>query len=164
MHSITNKGAAARRLPAVCAVAALVLGIAGCNAGPKSTVPLVPASGKVTLDGAPLGEAVLEFIPVGETHGQGGNARTNPDGGYTAATPFGEPGLAAGAYMVVISKRALPQGATPPEKNLPPAYSPYQEVLSPAYSDRVATTLNATVPATGEATNNFPLNSGPPPS
>src|SRR4051794_2865052 len=116
-----------RSLPALAGMAALLLGIAGCSQTPRSEVPLVPASGKVTLDGKPLPEADIEFIPEGDTRGQGGSARTNADGGYLAATPFGEAGLSSGIYKVVISKRELPKGMAPPAEEVPPAYSPYQE-------------------------------------
>jgi hypothetical protein len=51
-----------RRFPSVrvavgCAVLAALVGVAGCG------VKRIPASGKVTLDGQPMTEGVLQFIP-----------------------------------------------------------------------------------------------------
>ena len=128
-----------------------LLGLAGCS-GQQSTVPLVPAKGSVTIDGAPLPEAVVQFIPTGDTRGQGGSALTDAEGTYKAATTFGEPGLPAGDYKVVISKRALPKGAGGTA-----AIGPESEALAPTYSDQAKTTLKASIPVGGEATNNFAL-------
>ncbi|MDR3633274.1 MAG: carboxypeptidase-like regulatory domain-containing protein [Isosphaeraceae bacterium] len=143
---------AARYVQAAIWGAALLLGAAGCGGGQQSTVALVPAVGTVTIDGAPLPEAVVQFIPAGETRGQGGSGLTNAEGAYKAATPFGEPGLPTGEYKVVISKRALPTGT-----GAAAAAGPDAEVLAPAYSDMAKTTLKARVPAGGEATNDFAL-------
>lgn len=143
------------------AMALLLLGAIGCgDKGQKSTLPLTIASGKVTLDGKPLPEAELEFIPIGDTRGQGGAAVTNQDGLYLATTPFGEEGLIAGEYTVVVSKRVLPAGVhfdTPPDKTLPPADNPYREILPPKYSDRLSSMLTMKVPSSGDAMNNFVL-------
>lgn len=139
----------------------LILGAAGCGSSEQqSSLPLTIATGKVTLDGKPLPEAELEFIPTGDTRGQGGAAVTNEDGRYMATTPYGESGLTAGEYKVVVSKRVLPANVhfdTPPDKSLPPADNPYQESLPPKYSDRLASTLTMSVPANGDALNNFIL-------
>jgi hypothetical protein len=131
--------------------AAFLLAAAGCGSGQKSIVALVPASGTVTIDGTPLAEAVVQFIPMGDTKGQGGSALTDTEGTYKALTTFGEPGLPAGEYKVVISKRDSKGGAA--------VAGPESEVLPAAYSDRVKTTLKASIPAGGEATNNFALRS-----
>ena len=46
------------RIGVGCALVAVLVGVAGC-----SGVKRVPASGTVTLDGQPLNEGVLEFVP-----------------------------------------------------------------------------------------------------
>jgi hypothetical protein len=161
--NIESNRSAAPRPRAAALVTALALGFAGCTKEQKSVVDLVPASGKVTLDGSPLAEAELEFIPEGGTRGQGGAALTNADGTYTANTPYGEPGLAAGEYKVVISKLVLAEGMTsenPADRSLPPADNPYREVLSPAYSDRMISSLRARVAPDKPSINNFLLKSG----
>jgi hypothetical protein len=142
-----------------CLAAAALVAAAGCGSSQKSTLALVPAVGKVTVDGAPLPEALVEFIPSGDTRGQGGTALTDDDGGYEARTPFGERGLPAGEYKVVISKRNLPEPTESGEA--PPAsVGPEVETLASAYSDPKRTTLKANVPPNGEAVNNFALQGG----
>lgn len=152
-----NFYAAARRSLAAAWGLTLLLGAAGCGGTQKSAVALVPAYGKVTVDGAPLADAVLEFIPSGETRGQGGTATTDADGLYRAKTHFGEPGLPVGEYKVVVSKREEHGGKYADEDFPPASIGPEAETLSPSYSDPKKTTLKASVPASGDATNDFPL-------
>ena len=45
------------RVGALCALLAALVGVAGCG------IKRIPTSGKVTLDGQPLTEGVLQFIP-----------------------------------------------------------------------------------------------------
>jgi hypothetical protein len=149
--------AAARRLAPSAWVVALVLGMAGCNGDGKPDLPLTPVTGKVTLGDAPLAEAVLEFIPVGATGGQGGSAITKADGSYLAITAFGDQGLPAGDYQVVISKQEFPKGAAPPDKDATRATSPFREVLPPVYSNRARSNLKAKVSPGAESINNFEL-------
>jgi hypothetical protein len=148
MDIVTNRLAAARKPRAAVGFAALMLGLAGCGGDQGSDVPLVPALGKVTLDGKPLADANLVFIPIGSTKGGGGNAKTTAEGSYSVATPLGEPGLPVGEYKVVISKMELANGAVPPtssDKPLPGGTK--DEQLSPTYADRDGTILRATVAA-----------------
>ncbi len=144
----------------------LAIGLVGCG-GPeqKSGLPLIPVAGTVTLDGQPLADADLQFIPEGDTKGQGGYGRTGRDGSYTVSTPFGEPGLAAGAYRVVIQKLVAPASSAasgPIDPNIPPIESPYREALPLIYSDQNATTLRATVPPDPPKPSNFALKSAIP--
>jgi hypothetical protein len=128
---------------------ALAVVLVGCGGSEqKSNVPLIPVIGKVMLDGQPLDEADVNFYPEGDTQGQGGYARTGKDGTYKASTPFGEPGLAAGSYRVVIQKLVTPDGKPftgSVDPNVPPIEAPYSEVLPPTYSDQTSSILTATV-------------------
>ena len=128
---------------------ALALMLVGCGTqAQKSDVPLVPANGTVTLDGQPLADADVQFIPEGDTLGQGGYGRTGQDGTFQASTPFGEAGLATGAYRVVIQKFVSPDGSAftgSIDPNVPPIEASYREALPPIYSDQDASTLKATV-------------------
>jgi hypothetical protein len=142
----------------------LGLGFVGCGPEQKTAVPLFPVHGTVTLDGKPLAGADLRFIPEGETPGQGGAARTAPDGTYTLSTPLGEPGAPAGDYRVVIEKHEAPPGAGPPDPNVPPIESAFRELLPPSYSDPAQSTLKATVTPSGSTTADFALKSAPRPA
>ncbi len=110
------------------ALAALaLLGIVGCG-GAK----YAPVSGRVTLDGQPLADAVVIFQPIGDPKSPGGPGsagKTNANGEYTLQVV--EPGRRAGAlvgkHQVQISTRiTAPSGddssKTPPDR-VPAKYS-----------------------------------------
>jgi hypothetical protein len=79
---------------AVFVFAFLLWTVGGC--GPASDRAAV--KGKVTIDGAPLPEGVIEFVPLDKQKGQpGGSAIEN--GQYAIAA---EKGLASGDYLVQI--------------------------------------------------------------
>lgn len=141
---------------------AVLLGVVGCGDGPGD-MTLIPSTGQVTLDGKPLADADLEFFPIGEkTRGFGGSARTDAEGKFSAMSPPGKPGLPAGEYGVVISKRVLPPGAPTPAPDAPPVERADRETLPPWYSDRAEwerVKLTFTVPDTGTASKDFPLTS-----
>jgi|EndMetStandDraft_5_1072996.scaffolds.fasta_scaffold81103_2 hypothetical protein len=61
---------AARERPYAVA-AAMVLGIAicGCGGGPPDAQPRIAVSGTITLDGQPLNNAVIRFVPLAEVKG-----------------------------------------------------------------------------------------------
>ncbi len=138
--------------------AALVLGLlvlgSGCNSydGP----PLHPVSGTVTLDGQPLANAGVMFLPRGDTRGNACLAMTDASGKYTLKTEEGGmPGAAEGEFAVTISKMKDPPAGQPAA-----AETGIEETLSAKYWDSAQTILTAKVPA-GGATLDFPLVSNP---
>jgi hypothetical protein len=86
-------------------VLSLLLAFAiGCGSGPK----LVPVSGVVTLNGKPLGEAVIQFLPDPPTEdAHPADDVTDPEGNYQAETK-GRSGVVPGKYRVVITKDNTP--------------------------------------------------------
>ena len=116
---------------------------AGCGGGSSG---LVPVTGTVTLNDAPLPNALVSFIPTGDTPGQGGTARTGRDGKYALVSPQGEKGIPPGQYRVVVSRPLNPDGSEP-DPNVPPIESRAGESLPPEYSDRDATQLAERVSA-----------------
>jgi len=90
---------------------ATVSGLSGCGGGPR----LVPVTGNVTLNGKPLGEAGIVFIPdASNTEGLAGNDQTGPAGNYKAMTQ-GRSGLVPGKYKVVITKMPVDTRKIPEE-------------------------------------------------
>jgi len=118
----------------------LLLILAGCGT-PDGTVKV---TGTVTQDGTGLSNALVTFIPVGDTPGFGGSGATGPDGKYTLTPSRGGKGIAPGEYKVTIS-RVLQRDGSPPDPKKPPIESNARETLPASYSDRKATTLQATV-------------------
>ena len=121
-----------------------VAGILILGAGCGSDEGLTSASGTVTLDGAPLAGATVEFHPQSPT-GIDGVAETNTEGKYEIRTFQGKRGSLPGSYKVVVTKKELPPGYDP-EKG---AYDPMKlkELVPAPYFDPEKTTLTATVEA-----------------
>lgn len=87
---------------AVVATAASLLGASGCG-GPKRP-KIYPTTGTVTLDGKPLADATVSFVP---TSGPPSDGRTDASGKYVIMTA-GEPGAPFGACKVTVSKHTSP--------------------------------------------------------
>jgi hypothetical protein len=142
------------------ALALVALATAGCQSnGP----PLVPVSGKVTLDGKPLAGKTLKFLPEPGTPGQGAGATTDAAGGYAllAARPGAtrdEAGAPPGSYRVVVVEPMFPidlpvQDANDPSAapavGLPSAAPRKKQEIPAVYTKPETTPLRAEVPAGG---------------
>jgi hypothetical protein len=109
-----------------CFAAALLLVVTGCSE------PLV--EGTVTIDGQPLPEGYIAFVP--ETSGQGGGSNI-VNGKYTVHT-------VAGKYKVEITaSKMLP--LPPGQKGMDGATEEVRQYLPARYNTQ--TELTATVPA-----------------
>ena len=120
-----------RFLPAVLLLATL----AGCKKSSEFDV-----SGTITIDHQPLANGDIRLIPINNTPGLGGSARTDTNGKFTLTSAQGGKGIAAGEYKVVISKRKRPDGSDA-DPNAPPIESDARESLPPIWSDETQTTL-----------------------
>lgn len=86
---------------------ALLAVVAGCD----TTPPLAQVSGVVLLDGKPLDEVVVEFLPDPDhdTHGQRSTATTDPQGHFMLTCDDGRPGAVIGTHRVLVQDpRAFP--------------------------------------------------------
>ncbi|SIO36213.1 hypothetical protein SAMN05444166_4100 [Singulisphaera sp. GP187] len=80
----------------------VLLGMIGCGSDPDSAIKLVPVKGTVTLDGKPMANAMISFIPeAGNDASTAGGDTTGPDGNYLAQYR-NRNGLAPGKYKVTI--------------------------------------------------------------
>jgi hypothetical protein len=124
----------------------LLFAVAGC--GSKA----VPVSGKVTLDGQPLANAVIAFVGDRDTHGLGAGAegKTDANGNYTLRIlEKNLDGALPGKYKVVISVVETENS----ESNAKPAER--KEKVPEMYNSR--TELKFEVPSGGTSTANFDL-------
>jgi hypothetical protein len=110
-----------RRAFVLAAVAVLAAGCSG-RTGSKYAALLVPAAGRVTLEGRPLAAATVLFIPLASAAGQvGATAFTDADGRYGAITPLPNTaarrskGMVPGRYRVVLRKLVMADGGAVPE-------------------------------------------------
>jgi len=139
---------------------ALLLSIAvGCGkAGPEAP-PLVPVSGTVTLDGKPLANASVTFLPVAGTSGaRSPYGFTGPDGRYELMYDNEHKGSPEGSFEVVCNKWVMPDGSDFPRDSGQSPIEVARELLPPNYSQEGMSELKATVPA-GGGTIDFELKS-----
>ena len=84
-------------------VSLMWLGVIGCSGDPDSAVKLVPVRGTVLLNGKPMADASVSFIPEpGNKVSTAGGDTTGPEGNYVARYR-GRFGLSPGKYKVMIT-------------------------------------------------------------
>jgi hypothetical protein len=121
----------------------VLLLVAGCGTPPEQRVLV---TGSVKWKNEKLAGALVTFMPIGDTPGGGGTARTEPDGSFTVTDVRGAPGIPPGEYKVWISLRLLPDGSR--EKEAKGAEdSLAREQLPEVYSSPDQTTLSEKVSA-----------------
>jgi hypothetical protein len=122
----------------------------GCG-GPKQDLPeVVPVSGTVTLDGKPLANATVTFIPVGTTRGGTCLGVTDDSGRYEMSAGNGRKGTPVGEFRITCTKWVMPDGSDyPKDSQVSPLETNARELLPERYTNEYATELKATVPAAG---------------
>jgi hypothetical protein len=111
---------------------ALLLLTAGCQSKSK----FAPVSGKVTLDGKPLVNAMVSFQPIAKEDeaiaGIGSSGKTNENGEFILTAATGEKGAIIGKHRVVISRveespgtgdERPPRGGWPQKDKVPARYN-----------------------------------------
>jgi hypothetical protein len=134
----------------------LVVCCLGCNRydGP----PLHPVNGTVTLDGKPLANAGVMFLPRETTRGNACLGITDASGKYVLKPERGGgEGCQEGTFAVTISKMKDPP---PAAGEVAAAETGTEETLPARYWDSAHTVLSAKVPA-GGASIDFQLDSKP---
>ncbi|MDR0520551.1 MAG: DUF4198 domain-containing protein [Planctomycetaceae bacterium] len=85
--------------------------LSGCGSSSTNIAGLVPAAGTVTLNGQPLADAGITFVPT-ELSRRAAGAKTDAAGKFTVSTLNPSDGIAPGEYRVVISKQDEKPAAT----------------------------------------------------
>ena len=119
-------------------------------------VKFAPVSGRVTINGEPLVNAVVSFQPVkpeggGATPAPESTGKTDKNGEFTLGTATGQKGAWVGKHTVHISKLAIVEGDDRPRRGGPP-----QGESVPFRYNRDST-LEFDVPDGGSTEANFPL-------
>jgi len=107
------------------AVLVAVLCCIGCH---KSEVELGGVEGKVTLDGQPLPDATVRFIPQGTGKGRAAFGKTDAEGHYKLLYSAGANGAVVGNVRVEITT-ADPDSPKSKEK-VPARYNANSELVS----------------------------------
>jgi hypothetical protein len=130
----------------------LALLLAGCGKGYKTA----PVSGKVTLGGSPLPNAMVQFVPEG-AGGKGplpsSVGTTDKDGHYSLVLDNSSKtkGAVVGKHKVIIT---LGAGGAPTDTD---SERKWHKQLHEKYSNYRKTELQCDVPATGREDANFSL-------
>lgn len=136
---------------------ASLMGVIGCS-GAASEGGDVPVVGNIKVDEQTASNALVTYIPQGNTPGHGGSGVTDSTGRYEVASPQGKKGLPPGQYKVTVSRRLNPDGS-PPDPNVPPIESNARETLSPKYSERDKTELSVNISTGDKRSFDFSLSS-----
>lgn len=141
----------------------LFLLIAGCGGGGGGIAPKLPepvsAKGQVMLDGQPLSDASVFYVPSGTGMGSGATGVTDANGNYEMALDTGAKGVVPGNYKVWISRLVDPNNKpVVATAGQPPADLAARESLPPKYSDITNTMLKISVSPQGGVFD-FKLNS-----
>lgn len=158
-------------IPKVLLAALAAFFLNGCsgNGGGGSRLTVYPVSGKITLSGAPVSNAIVMFSPKGQQPAATG--QTDAEGKYQLTTyDVANDGAAEGEYLVMVIKQAAPAasasepagGHGAPRAHTAPARGKKAEtasgsILPPKYSDRNSSDLAATVKDSGENKFDFDL-------
>jgi hypothetical protein len=118
-----------QRMPclALLIYAIVLAGLAGCGTATPKIPNTVPFSGKVTLDGAPLDDALVTFIlPDGKKGALNAYAKTDKEGKYELKVGVGrteKPGAIPGTYKVTVNRAFTTlQPSKPPPLPMPEKY------------------------------------------
>jgi len=76
----------------------------GCGGSAGSLRGLAPCKGTVTLDGVPLSDALVMFIPVDGGEMRAASAQTDASGGFTMSTLQPQDGVTPGKFAVTVVK------------------------------------------------------------
>lgn len=105
-------------------IAALSLTAAGCS----SKTPLASVSGVVMLDGKPMPEALVEFLPDSDkgTHGPVSGGMTDAEGRFQLVCYEGKlPGAVVGRHRILVQDaRSIPQAVSDATPVKPPPPKP----------------------------------------
>jgi hypothetical protein len=134
----------------------------GCSSSDKRNRFVEYVEGIVTMDGTPLDNASIQFIPKTEGKGESAGGYTNANGKYTLSSLNGNPGKGAlaGEYIVLISKTiSVPisrakyeEGEAPPEE--------LKQLVPAVYQNRNKPFFEVTV-VKGKNVHNFEVKSKP---
>ena len=131
-------------------VLACLVWMAGCGGGDTGTTQkLVAVSGTLKIDGAPISNAIVNFIPEGTTSGDSFYGTTDDAGEFLLSSRTGQEGCGVGLYKVIFSKMAMKDGSPSPEGS-DAITSGATEQIPPKFNNPEMSQVMADVPEGGK--------------
>jgi hypothetical protein len=135
----------------------------GCSPSSKRNLPVEYVEGIITMDGVPLDNAFVLFVPKTEGQGEAASGYTNAQGKYTLTSLNGNlnKGALPGDYIVLITKTiSVPiTGAVHEEGDAPLEES--KSFVPAVYNNRSKPLLEVTVVVKGKNMFNFDVKTKP---
>jgi hypothetical protein len=133
----------------------LLLFLYGCR--PSGLTGLVPCSGTLTLEGTPLNDASVTFIPNQETNDseqRNAFAKTDSAGHFTMTTLKENDGVYPGKYWIIVTKyeqsgQFVKTGEVNSETGKDILFEPAINRLPARYENYLESKLEVTVPVSG---------------
>jgi hypothetical protein len=136
----------------------LLLGLVLTGTGCDSSGRLTPVRGVVTLDGKPVDNATVIFMPQQSGSGKQATGQTSPDGSFQLTTRNTNDGALPGEYRVIVQYEEGTE--VPPAANMKDAKAgarkaqqkakkPPKYVIPAIYTDPAKTVLKQKVPTEG---------------
>ena len=115
------------------ALTVLVFVISGCGDG----LVRVSVDGKLTVQGQPLGNTVVQFTPKEGTVGQGAIGMSDEQGKFTVTSSVkDDPGIPAGKYAVRLSRLVAIDGKVLPKDSVEADYpGAWESIPAPYFTD-----------------------------
>jgi type IV pilus biogenesis protein CpaD/CtpE len=131
---------------------ALALALAGCDSKPAGPV-YVPVTGSITLDGAPLAQAVVSIIP--EAGGRAQSATTDAQGNFKTESVEGNHNVAVSKVETTGSAPMSSDGLSPDFSTASPPK--VKAIVPERYSRMETSALTVKVPPGGGDIGPIPL-------
>ncbi|MDR2439853.1 MAG: hypothetical protein LBE12_10850, partial [Planctomycetaceae bacterium] len=116
----------------------IFVAFSGCSPSVKRNLPVEYVEGIVTMDGIPLDNASVQFVPKTEGQGEAAGGYTDAKGKYTLTSLNGDlnKGALPDNYIVLITKTisVLIPGSVPQEGDAP--LEETKEIVPAAYNNR----------------------------
>lgn len=139
----------------LCFIVLFLAAFTACTPKNPAAAGLVPASGTISLDGTPIGGAMITFHNIDDEKKPGGSAISKPDGTFSLNMFAEGDGTYPGKYCVTVSKVEITYPISDEEllkleaagKDIPAGKK--SETFPPKYQAIASSDLNVTIPEKG---------------
>jgi hypothetical protein len=146
---LSQQSARRSKQTAALLIAGIAVATQGCSK--HDGLERAPINGVVTINGQPLADATIVFLPLGGSAAQGLGAvgASDAEGKFqVTSSREDDPGIPPGEYAVVVNRWAEPDGKVIPPNAFQADYPEARETIPPPYSTH-SSPLRATISKEG---------------